>query len=383
MRIGVNTLFLIPGEVGGTETYLRETLLAMAALSAETEWVLFTNRENDRYFRRIFGSFPHVAYHPLPLRATNRYARIIREQIDLPFRAARSCVDLLWSPGYTAPFFASCPQVVTIHDMQYKRYPQDLTFLARFATNVLVRMAVARCNRVIAVSDFSRQEIIHFTKADPGKVTVIYEAATPGFSGPIPDHLKQRRLKKLLPAQKPYILCIANTYPHKNVHLLIDAFGQILEKIPHQLVLVGKPRLGEPEVRKALGGVSDPSRIQRLMQVDFNDLAVLYQGADIFVFPSLYEGFGLPVLEAMMAGVPVLTTKCGSIPEVGGEQVCYFDPHSPADLARQIIEMSAWRSEGRKIRVTEARIHASGLSWRRTAEKTMECFKQTGVVGHG
>jgi glycosyltransferase involved in cell wall biosynthesis len=383
MRIGVNTLFLIPGEVGGTETYLRETLLAMVALPEENEWTLFTNQENDGYFRRIFGPFPHVAYHPLPLRATNRYARIIREQIDLPFRVARSRVDLLWSPGYTAPFFASCPQVVTIPDMQYRRYPEDLTFLARIVTDLLVRMAVRRCRGIIAISEFSRREILALTHACEKSVWAVPLAADPTFARPIPADVRRERLIKLLGADKPYILCIANTYPHKNVHLLIDAFGLILEKIPHQLVLVGKPRLGEPEVRKALGGVSDPSRIRRLLQVDFDDLVALYQGADLFVFPSLYEGFGLPVLEAMMAGVPVLTTRCGSIPEVGGENVCYFDPHSPADLARQILEMSAWRSDGRKIRVTEAQTHASGFSWRRTAEKTMECFKKTGRVGHG
>lgn len=95
----------------------------MAKSSVGIEWVLFTNRENDGYLKRIFGQFPKFAFHPLPLKATNRYARIIREQIDLPLRVALSRVNLLWSPGYTAPFFVPCPQVVTIHDMQYKRYP--------------------------------------------------------------------------------------------------------------------------------------------------------------------------------------------------------------------------------------------------------------------
>ena len=111
MRIGINTLFLIPGEIGGTETYLREVLLAMAKYPDGIEWVLFTNRENDAYLRRIFGSFLQFAFNALPLRATSRYARIIREQIDLPFRVTRSHVNLLWSPGYTAPFFSPCPQM--------------------------------------------------------------------------------------------------------------------------------------------------------------------------------------------------------------------------------------------------------------------------------
>jgi glycosyltransferase involved in cell wall biosynthesis len=380
MRIGVNTLFLIPGEVGGTETYLREVLFAMAKSFADIEWVLFTNRENDGYFRRIFGQFRQFAFHPLPLRATNRYARIIREQFDLPFRVSASQVDLLWSPGYTAPFFSPCSQVVTVHDMQYKRYPQDLTFLARLATDILIKVAVARCSRIIAVSDFSRQEIIHFTRVNSEKVTFVYEAADPAFAKFIPDDVKQQRLKRLLSTEKPYILCVANTYPHKNVHALIEAFGQVVEKIPHQLVLVGKPRLGEPEVQAALRGVPDASRIHRLLQVDYEDLFALYQGADLFVFPSLYEGFGLPVLEAMMSGVPVLTTKCGSIPEVGGDKVCYFDPAGSTDLARQMLHIVSWKSDYRKNQIMEAQKRACQFSWQQTAAKTIECLKKLNIT---
>jgi glycosyltransferase involved in cell wall biosynthesis len=229
-----------------------------------------------------------------------------------------------------------------------------LTFLARLATDILVRVAVARCSRVIAVSDFSRREIIHFTKANPEKVAVTYEADDPAFAQPIPADIKRQRLKRLLPSEKPYILCIANTYPHKNVHALIEAFGQILEKISHQLVLVGKLRLGEPDVQTALSRMPDTSRIQRFLQVDYEDLFALYQGADLFVFPSLYKGFGLPVLEAMMSGVPVLTTHCGSIPEVGGDKVCYFDHTSSVDLARQMIQIVSWKDDYRKVRVTAA-----------------------------
>jgi glycosyltransferase involved in cell wall biosynthesis len=382
MRIGVNTLFLIPGEVGGTETYLREVLLAMAKSFSDIEWVLFTNRENDAYLKRIFGVFPRFTFHPLPLRATNRYARIIREQCDLPFRVLQSRVDLLWSPGYTAPLFVSCPQVVTIHDMQYKRHPQDLSYLARLATDILVRMAAARCSRIIAVSDFSRQEIVLFTHANPEKVIVVYEAADPAFAQPISEDIKRQRLKGLLTYEKPYILCIANTYPHKNVRTLIEAFSQILDKIPHQLVLVGKPRLGESEVQTALRKVPDASRIQRLLQVDYNELFALYQGADLFVFPSLYEGFGLPVLEAMMSGVPVLTTRCGSIPEVGSDKVCYFDQTNATDLSRHIIDIVSWKSDCRRKWVTEAQERTGQFSWQQTAAKTIECFKKV-YIPHG
>jgi len=382
VRIGVNTLFLIPGEVGGTETYLREVLLAMAKSSVGIEWVLFTNRENDGYLKRIFGQFPKFAFHPLPLRATNRYARIIREQIDLPFRVALSRVNLLWSPGYTAPFFVPCPQVVTIPDTQYRRYPEDLTFLARIVTDILVRMAARRCQSILTISEFSRREILTFTGAREETVRAVHLAADPVFAQPLPEDIKRQRLKRLLSSEKPYILCIANTYPHKNVHALVEAFGQLLEKIPHQLVLVGKPRLGEPEVLTALHSVPDASRVQRLLQVDYKDLFALYQGADLFVFPSLYEGFGLPVLEAMMSGVPVLTTRCGSIPEVGGDKVCYFDQASSTDLARQMLHIVSWKSDYRKNQIMEAQKRACQFSWNQAAAKTIECLKKV-IITHG
>jgi glycosyltransferase involved in cell wall biosynthesis len=378
LRIGVNTLFLIPGEVGGTETYLREVLLAMAKLSAGIEWILFTNQENNEYFQRIFGTFPNFSFHPLPLRATNRYARIIREQIDLPFRVANSHVDLLWSPGYTAPFYVPCPQAVTIPDMQYRRYPEDLTPLARVVTDILVRMAAKRCRCILAISEFSRREILTFTSARVESVHAVNLAADPAFADPIPEDIRRQRLEKILTSEKPYILCIANTYPHKNVHTLIDAFGRIMDKIPYQLVLVGKPRLGEPEVQAALRRVPDMSRIQRISRVDDEDLVVLYQGADLFVFPSLYEGFGLPVLEAMMSGIPVLTTKCGSILEVGSDFVHYFDHADAVDLARQILQILSWKEEERKNWIMNARKRASRFSWEQTALKTIECLKEAG-----
>jgi glycosyltransferase involved in cell wall biosynthesis len=380
LRIGVNTLFLIPGEVGGTETYLRETLLDIAKSFVDIEWVLFTNRENDSYLRRIFGQFPSFSFYPLPLNATNRYARIIREQIDLPFRVAASHLDVLWSPGYTSPFFSICPQVVTIPDMQYRRYPEDLTFLARIVTDILVRMAARRCRFILAISEFSRREILVFTNAREENVRAVHLAADPVFAQPIPEDIKRQKLKRLLSSEKPYILCIANTYPHKNVHALVGSFGLIMDKIPHQIVLVGKPRLGEPDVESALRQVPDSSRVKRLLRVDYEDLFALYQGADLFVFPSLYEGFGLPVLEAMMSGVPVLTTRCGSIPEVGGDKVCYFDPADFSDLSEKILEVLSWSADYRTAWIEKAQKRALQFSWNKTASDSVECFRKASMT---
>jgi glycosyltransferase involved in cell wall biosynthesis len=377
MKIGVNTLFFIPAEVGGTETYLTEVLREMAALSGSDQFALFTNRENDGHLRRLLSVCPNVSFHCLPICAMNRYARIVAEQTILPLYAARAAADILWSPGYTAPFFVSCPQVVTIHDMQYKRYPEDFGIIARWTTALLVNLTIRRCRHIIAVSEFSGQEIIYFTGVKREKIYVIREAASSIFSQPLPADEKRKRLQKVFKSDRPYLLCVANSYPHKNIPVLIEAFSQLQNEIPHNLILVGQPRLGETDVQKALRQIKDPSRVQRLFHVSREELIALYQDADVFVFPSLYEGFGLPVLEAMMSAVPVLTTRMGSIPEVGGDCVQYFDGHNTRDLSLCIKSILAWDEQDRCTVIRKAQAHAKGFSWRRCAEATLNCLSET------
>lgn len=379
MRVGVNTLFLIPGEVGGSETYLVQTLLAMVEHHADVQPVLFTNLENEPILRKTFDRFPHVAFHPLKFHARNRPHRILREQLHLPLAVRQAKVDLLWSPGYTSPMFSPCPQAVSILDMQYKRHPEDLSLAARLATDILVRLAARRCNAILTISDFSKSEILQYTAAMPDRMHVTHLAADPAFMPATPQMEIRRSISHVLPTDILYLLCVANTYPHKNIAALVQAFGRVQDRLPHHLVLVGKPRRGESDVAEALRSLPDPARIHRHQGVDRSTLIALYQGADLFVFPSLYEGFGLPVLEAMTAGVPVLTTRMGSIPEVGGDCVEYFDPQSEGDLERRIREIAVLNASGldqgkRQKMITRARERAATFSWKRTAGETLACL---------
>ena len=133
MRIGVNTLFLIPGEVGGSEVYLRETLSAMVhRAEREVAWVIFTNRENDQMWRETLHAGGAVQFCSMDFSAANRVARVLREQFGLPSAARRAGLDVLWSPGYTAPLRCPCPQVVTLLDMQYRSHPDDFSWPARW-----------------------------------------------------------------------------------------------------------------------------------------------------------------------------------------------------------------------------------------------------------
>lgn len=376
MRVGVNTLFLIPGKVGGSETYLRETLHAIASGHEDVQFVLFTNRENDNLLRGLLGSAPRVEYCPLAFRATNRASRVLREQLQLPLAVRRSNVDLLWSPGYTSPVFCSCPQVVTIHDMQYKQYPEDFTLSARLALDILVRAGARRCRAIIAVSQFAKNEILNYTPARPQNVHIVHEGVDAMFSRSLTEDMIRDRARSLLHSDLPFLLCVGNTYPHKNVHMLAKTFGTMLKEIPHLLVIVGAPDSGEYLLTRAVNQLGRRDRVVRLGYRSQEDLMALYQAADLLVLPSLYEGFGLPVLEAMMSELPVVATRHGAIPEVGGDCVRYFDETGDGDLARSIREMLDMGDQERDVWVERAKARAQQFTWKRTAEQTVGVFRE-------
>lgn len=377
MKIGINTLFLIPGEVGGSQTYLVETLRAMIQLYPRLHLVFFTNIENHDYLKEHFVSFRNVEWVMLKFRAKNRFVRILCEQFRLPFKTIKNHIDLLWSPGYTAPMWAGCPQAVSILDLQYKRHPEDFTLPARIATDAMIRLAMQSCRIILTISEFSKSEILHHTSFPASRIVVTPLAAADAFAERISKGELKKRLKSLIPGVSHYILTVSNSYPHKNLDTLVEAFGMLERSIPHHLVIVGKPRLGEKRLRIAIDKLSDSRRFIRLQAVAQQDLVALYQGADLFAFPSLYEGFGLPVLEAMKAGVPVVAASMGAIPEVGGGCVHYANPATCRAFAEKIYKVIKADKSERLRWIAAAKARAQHFSWQRTADDTLRAFCRT------
>ena len=375
-RLGVNTLFLVPGDVGGTETFLRETLKALADCEGIT-LVVFTNRDNDRLLRRDLLGKEYIEFIQLDFSAASRPLRILLEQAWLPFAAIGRRLDCLWSPGYTAPFWAPCPQAVTIPDLQYKSHPEDMSRVERLTLDTLVRMACRRSRLVFTISEFSKREVVRYGFAPAEKVHAVLLGVDQGFATVAVGETRKVTLGEYIPIDKPYILCVAHSYPHKNIHLSIEAFSQLEDVIPHNLVVVGKPRRGEDAVAEAVGRLKHPERYFRFSSgLPYHVLQMLYQGADVFVLPSAYEGFGLPVIEAMMAGVPVVTTKAGSLPEVGDRWVSYADSISAADVAEEIRKITAMPMEERNALTEGARRWATAFTWRRSATQLFDIVKQ-------
>jgi glycosyltransferase involved in cell wall biosynthesis len=374
MHIAINSLFLIPGEVGGTETYLREILAALVELPGICKVTVITQRENHDWFRAQYGHTDKVDLVKLDFAALSRTRRILAEQLELP-RVVRRCgAELLWSPGYTAPLRRlACPQVVTIHDMQYRRFPEDLSWSFRMASELLIPPAARRCDRVVTDSDFGKQEAVTFCGVPASKVSVVPAGCNAEFGTPMLDEQCDGLLagSDLMPRE--FILCVAHTHPHKRVHELVEAFGD-LERDDLKLVLVGHPRRGEALVQQAIADRQLAGRVVRLHGLDSNVLLALYQSCAAFALPSQYEGFGLPVLEAMLAGVPVVTTRAASIPEIGGECVVYADD-GPASLLEGLRTVLAWSPEVRDVKTRAAQARAGEFTWQRAGEQLYGVFR--------
>lgn len=378
MRLGVNTLFMVPGDVGGTETYLRETLKAAVTRYVDVEFILFTNNENDHLFKHLFSEKKNVYFECLNFNASYRPARIILEQTKLPVAARKRNIDVLWSPGYTAPFFAPCPQVVTICDLQYKTHPEDLSRIERITLDFLVKGACRRCEAVVTISEFSKQEVIDYQMAPPEKVHPVLLGVDPSFGESESKEKRNKELEDYLPFDTPYILCVAHTYPHKKVDALVWGFAEIMDSIPHNLVLVGRKRRGEPEVINACAAIPDKHRLIRFDQgLEYRVLQKLYRSADMFVLPSAYEGFGLPVLEAMMSGVPVITTGSASLKEVAGQSAFILDEISSTQIAENIAKVAALPDYRRTEIIEKARMWAQSFTWQKSASQLYEVIAST------
>lgn len=367
LRVGLNLVHLVPAVTGGSELYARRLIPALIDARSDMRLVLFAAPIAVRSLREAsWGS--DVELVELDVDPRSRVKRVLAEQILLPRAARKAGVDLLHNIFTTAPAVPRMPQVTTILDVIYKRYPETHAGLLRYGMAVLVPLAARRSTRIVAISEAAKADIAEFLGVPPEGIDVtLLGPALATAAEPVSEDEIRRRFE-LGTAQ--LVLTVSAKRPHKNLKRLIEAMTQLPDAV---LVVPGYPTAFEAELRAVAAASPVGGRIRFTGWVDDATLDGLYRAATCFVFPSLAEGFGLPVLDALVRGVPVACSNASSIPEVAGEAAVYFDPvctEAIADAVGQLLQDADLRARLSKAGRERARL----FSWAKTAEGTLESY---------
>jgi glycosyltransferase involved in cell wall biosynthesis len=351
-RIGVNALYMIPGGVGGTEIYLRELLAALAHIDSTNEYFIFTNRETVD----LTPAQPNFHSQPQAVRGSFRPGRILWEQTVLPIEARRRKLEVLFNPGFTAPVFASCPCVTVFHDLQHKRHPEHFRWFDLPFWRLLLWASAHRSRRLIAVSEATRADLLRFYRIPAEKIAVVHHGVDPALFT-----LDRGRTERML-------LCVSTLHPHKNLERLVRAFAR--RQRDFKLVLAGMRGFHAAAIEETIAELGVGGSVQITGWIPRDDLYGLYARAHAFVYPSTFEGFGMPVLEAMAAGIPVACSSIAPLREIAGEAALFFDPSTEAEIASAIDRIMD-DEELRGTLASAGPARAQSFSWDRTARETL------------
>ena len=367
MHVGLNLIFLVPGETGGMEVAARETIPALVAAAPEgTRFTAFVNRDA--------GPGPWGELIPkveVPVHVANRLEWVRGEQQLLPRLARRAGIDLLHSLASTAPAWGSFRRVVTVHDLIYRRFPEAHAGVRALGMRILVPLAVRRSHRVIADSESTRRDLIELLGTPPERIDVI--ALGLGTSARAVALSESEVRRRLALGDRTVLLSLSAKRPHKNLDALLEGLAT-LESRP-VLVIAGYPTAYEEHLRRRAHelGLDDDVRWPGWLEpAELEGLWAITAG---FVFPSLYEGFGLPVLEAMARGVPVACSNASSLPEVAGDAALLFDPDDRPALAGALRALLAGGPAIDRLRAA-GRERAAQFTWEQTARGTLESYRR-------
>lgn len=369
LRIGVNALYLIPGGVGGTEIYLRHLLAALAGIDAANEYVVFTNRETAE---DLVPAQPNFLQAPQALRASFRPARILWEQTLLPLAARRRRLDVLFNPGFTAPAFCPCPTVTVFHDLQHKRHPEYFRWFDLPFWRVCLWISAHTSRLLLAASEATGADLLRAYRLAESKVRVTPLGVDPRFF----DIGRERP-----PAPEPYILCASTLHPHKNLRPLIRVFARWRRARPgFRLIITGVRGFHTAAIEKLVAELELGDSVHLTGWVPRAELYELFRGAWAFIYPSTFEGFGLPVLEALAAGIPTACSAIEPLSSLVAEAALTFDPSDPGAIEEAMDRVVCDEALRGRL-VVEGPLRAARFSWRKTAEATLDALREAAGKG--
>lgn len=352
----------------GIGTYVRN-LVRQLARQCGDEWYGLVCRPADEAFVRALGP----RFEPIVARAGHYSAT---EQVVIPWLVRQARADVFHAPHYVLSPLTHCPSVVTIHDCIHLRFPQYLPNRgAALYAKWMMRSAAHKARRVLTVSQASKDDILSYLDVPAAKVDVIYNALDERLADPPTDEdLSRVRQRFLLNA--PFVLYAGNIKPHKNVDRLIQAFATVRERVPGELklLIIGDELSKYPNLRRLVHRHHLHAHVRFLGFVPDETLAALYRMASVFVFPSLYEGFGLPPLEAMACGTPAIVSDRSSLPEVVGDGGLIVPADDPAAWTRALEAVVGDGGLASELR-SRGIMRAAQFSWGRSAEMTWRAIE--------
>ncbi len=363
MRIGIDASRANKNIKTGVEWYSYYLLKGLAQIDQDNQYFLYTRTPLQADLKELPANFQQ--------RLLNWTFPYLWTQLRLPLALPQDKLAVLFLPASGAPLFKMAPTVVTVHDLGFLRFPELYSAPARLYHQVSHWQAVKQADKIITISEFSKKDIINFFQVEEEKVAVIPLAVDQDIFYPLEEEEARRRLREKYGIESKYFLYVGRLEKKKNVSLLLKAWQIFSQNHPdYRLLLIGPGGYGGEQIFSLLEKLKG---IIYLPYISRRDLAVFYSGATAFVFPSRFEGFGLPLLEAMACDCPVICSEAASLPEVGGKAVWYFSPDDEAKLA-ELMEMALDQSLRKKL-IVAGRDRVKDFSWQKTAQLTLEVFK--------
>jgi len=371
MKIGIDA-HAAERDGSGNCTYIRNLLRSLIRIDSQNEYVLYTTRKHHPFYQ-MFKPFPRIQIKQPPLKVLAH--PLLRIPFWLAYQTFKDRLDVL-HVQYIAPLFHRGNLVTTIHDLGFLHIPNTFSRWEVWRSKILIRMTAQRSDQLITGSNFSKKDILRQYQLPAHKVHVVPLGASlnPSLQKEEPESHKTLQKHRI---QKPYLLCVGRLNPRKNLLTLVKAFSWLKNKsqIPHRLVIAGKKDFNTREV---MGSIQKSPVSQEILftgLVPDQDLRHLYKEADIFIYPSLFEGVGLPVLEAMSLGVPVITSNSTSLKETAGDAALLVDPLDTKALSRAMEKLIS-SQKLRKSYSRKGRTRAKNFSWRSTARQTLEIYEK-------
>jgi glycosyltransferase involved in cell wall biosynthesis len=360
----------------GIGTYIRSLVHALSRIDEENHYTVITGAGEAR----VWGALPDNFHTAIYARDDHAYA----DHLLFPLFLRRLKPDLVHIPLNRVPLLMSRPYVVTIHDMVNLFYDeQKLSAVHMYLRRFRFRRGLTRASRVIAVSEATRHDVENLLAVPPARITRVYNAPDPGFLGrdPAAGEEERRRIMERYQIDRPFLLYAGAIRHHKNIPRLVEAFAVLREQLAAhpvygdlRLVIIGDTISQYPAVRQAVLKSKMEHAVRFLGFVPFETLRCFYEAAAAFVFPSRHEGFGLPPLEAMACGTPVVTSNVSSLPEVTGDAAMLVNPGNVFDIARGIREVLTDEPLRAEL-IRRGRAQAARFSWERSARQVLQIYQ--------